>query len=188
MESKLSSMQQKSAENSNKSEIQKIKQEPEVNFVLILSRPLDVEYIKEEDLSQSENDEKHMCDNCGAKFETIRSIKVHIGQKYCFLQKSIKCERCNQMFITNQKLNRHLTTNVCKKTFECDLCPKSNCKKNALKIHIESVHIVDKTLCKICGKKFRNKRTALMHEKTLHGENILQKLIGSIVKRFKFFS
>lgn len=51
--------------------------------------------------------------------------------------------------------------------FECDLCVMKFKMKRYLYKHVKG-HIAQKKYCSICGKLFKNRRTLVMHTRTIH--------------------
>ncbi|KAJ4425933.1 hypothetical protein ANN_27559 [Periplaneta americana] len=82
----------------------------------------------------------------------------------------IKCDICNEDFLSSQSLERHFRTHTLKKSFKCDVCGKSYTHTGSLKIHAR-LHTGEMPFeCDVCRKSFRHLGHLKIHERIHTGE------------------
>ena len=82
--------------------------------------------------------------------------------------KKQKCDVCENVFKTEKKLEKHLSTIhgnvIITQEFKCNICLKSFKYKRNLTVHIRTVHGRSKDYkCKSCGKSFSLKHNLKTH-------------------------
>ncbi|XP_063296223.1 zinc finger protein 770 [Pelobates fuscus] len=81
------------------------------------------------------------------------------------------CERCNKVFPSRSKLERHMLVHTGQKPFPCAQCGKSFRQKTHLQIH-ELTHVQEKPFqCSHCFKSFKTQGKLLKHEE-VHTQQI----------------
>ena len=119
-------------------------------------------------------DSVRRCDVCFEGFADQRGLIKHMMNKHG-LEHKFKCEKCNKIFLTEQRFLLH-TPEVCdkKKTAEITrhACDRCDYKANALvtlKRHKQAVHDKVFHCCETCGFRTLWKRTLNDHVMHVHG-------------------
>ena len=91
------------------------------------------------------------------------------------MKKSFKCKKCDDSFVSDQKLIRHVNNIHLEtkepKTFACNDCQVTFGSKNILENHMNKVHLNIKPYkCEICMKCFFIEMRLKKHLKTVHYE------------------
>ncbi|KAJ9581249.1 hypothetical protein L9F63_023575 [Diploptera punctata] len=110
------------------------------------------------------------CRPCGEVFTTEAERLKHRNEKH---EKPWKCNVCNHMFATQEKLDSHIKWHENKETevFICNVCGKEFKLKVNLKVHVESRCGTDpQHVCSICGKAFMTRGTLVTHALLHTGE------------------
>jgi KRAB domain-containing zinc finger protein len=176
----------------------KIKQEPEVQFVLILPpRQVKIEIIEEEVLKESKaqsEKKKFQCQNCPRSFENLRSLfshershqqKVKCGicnndfRKY-YLKDHLKrhqsirkfnCDHCSSSYVTKAGLVCHMWKHRSDKQFKCTQCNRGYNQIGAFKIHLLSHTNNPRPFqCDLCPKNYATKLEVKVHLMAIHTE------------------
>lgn len=160
--------------------LQNIKQEPEVNFVLLLP-PATYEHDEETLRSRKtlRNREKTKidkiqklhkvkCDLCPSGFKSKSFLRKHMRKHD--KDKRFKCSKCSRKFNQKASLLGHSLTHLKFPSFKCDLCPKEYWSKAGVRAHLMTVHISQTFECKTCGKTFSNRVCWNGHNKYVHGK------------------
>ena len=80
---------------------------------------------------------------------------------------ALKCEFCQMPFFKEQALKDHVQSVHMNKKFDCTMCDKSFSQKAQLKKH-EAVHGEPKHICDVCGKKFHQPEILRQHVNMTH--------------------
>jgi KRAB domain-containing zinc finger protein len=159
-------------ETSLKSDVNNIKKEKEVEFVLILPpRQVKVE-IEEEKSETKRNEKKFDCQQCPKSFGTrphmIRHEQTH--------KPKVECQICSKK-ISKRQLKDHLKTHEDSKEFNCDNCPAGYVKKRELNRHMLKhlkFHVLSHSnnlrpfQCDLCPKNYTRKHDIQIHLTAIH--------------------
>ncbi|XP_015837824.1 uncharacterized protein LOC103314758 isoform X3 [Tribolium castaneum] len=76
--------------------------------------------------------------------------------------KSFKCDKCDQLFTSQQHLERHFLKH---QTYKCGICEKEFKLNSILRKHVKHVHLKDYNYyqCHLCGKQFCYKDSLRLH-------------------------
>uniref|UniRef100_A0A8C5WKM3 Zinc finger protein 770 n=1 Tax=Leptobrachium leishanense TaxID=445787 RepID=A0A8C5WKM3_9ANUR len=90
-----------------------------------------------------------------------------------------RCERCDKVFPSRSKLERHLLIHMGLRPFVCAQCGRSFRQKTHLKVH-QLTHSQKKTLfqCSHCLKAFKTQGKLLKHEEVHTQQNHLQNILS----------
>lgn len=141
----------------------KIKEEPPVEFVLILpSLEVDVENLQDGCNIKVEEEEKHQCPKCPKWFRTDAFMKRHLGRAHVPKK---KCKICSKEV---RELSYHMKTHQQKnlKNLKCDHCPERFWHKGNLITHVR-IHRKFKEklyVCKVCKEEFKSYNMFKRHE------------------------
>lgn len=138
----------------------------------------------------SASKETHMCEICGATYTSTGALSDH--KKFNHPNEGFLCSNCDKRFQIAYHLRRHNGTHeekkaickycggffrqlknhekICCKTLRqpaetCKICRKRFLEKRYLKEHIKNKHSNMDIPCANCGKTFKNKSTFLKHKK-----------------------
>ncbi|KAI5756346.1 hypothetical protein M8J77_024248 [Diaphorina citri] len=103
---------------------------------------------------------------------TIRKVKPHEDSKEYMalnkINKTFKCDDCNQCFLTKILLNKHKLLHFDKDYFSCNYCGKTFPHKYKLRRHIVTHSTAKPFSCPICKKQFKRKDEVIKHNRTVH--------------------
>lgn len=126
-----------------------IKQEAEVQFVLILP-PANIK-IEEEDSPQNENSKVFKCESCGKMCATNLLLWCHKKTH----EPKVECPICSiKMYKAN--LSTHVKRHGRTKKFQCDVCPSNFRDKSSIVQHMWKHKQVDKFKCAKCDRGFNH--------------------------------
>lgn len=98
------------------------------------------------------SEKPHMCDECGAKFETKSKLYqhelIHTGET------PHKCDVCGAKFSVKSNLNRHALVHSAIKPYKCDECGVAFVKKCTLSNHSVIHSGIKPHKCDECGATF----------------------------------
>lgn len=140
--------------------VNKIKEEPAVEFVLILPP----QEVKEENFSDSSEDQKQSeekkfhCQQCLKLFEIKKNLLRH---KEIYKPK-VKCQICSKE-VTKKYLKIHLKSHENIKDFKCDLCSAGFVTKNRLVLHMWMHRGEKRFKCSECNRGFNIGRDLKIH-------------------------
>lgn len=95
------------------------------------------------------------CEVCGNKFNQKSHLQLHLKVHQEYREKTLKCERCPYSTDIKGHLKSHYRTHEkqdkrfegLKDVLECEICKKL-CKKDSLRMHMKTVHRMDKSMLK----------------------------------------
>jgi KRAB domain-containing zinc finger protein len=167
-----------------------IKQEPSVEFVLILpAREVKKVEVKREIIGKV--DDKFKCKVCDKTFETKKKLKdhqrVHKPKVKCSIclemvlpthlkrhmqthdpnrERNFECKNCSKAFATKDHLTKHFKTH--EKSFICQECGEKFAENYQLEAH-KLNHVNNKPFkCDLCPKAFSCKNSLVTHMKENH--------------------
>ena len=139
-------------------------------------------HIKAEHDSESENDlfknicdeyasyqetGKHCCDQCGKKFHTNDTLKIHVANVHG--SEKIICSECGDVYKSVRGLQHHMYWKHSKAPLSCEHCGRLYMVKKRLKVHIQSVHMQIRNFkCNICDKRFIEPQHVISHKLAIH--------------------
>ena len=138
----------------------------QVNFADALSISGCVDYsldeIKEE-TNLIDYDQSFPCDNSGI------ASKALYPEQYVELINAFKCEKCDKVFSTIIKLNRHIKSHSTDKPFPCIKCSKRFRVSQELRRH-DQTHTGEKPFtCSECTKAYADSSSLRLHWRTHTG-------------------
>jgi hypothetical protein len=123
------------------------------------------------------------CEYCNSEFKTKSALNNHkIKAKYCLVlqgkiepkeEEVFKCNLCNKLLSTKQKLELHKQKcegekEQIEEEFKCEYCDKILSTKRNLEIHMKKCEIIEEKeefKCKYCEKILSTKRNLEIHMK-----------------------
>ena len=119
---------------------------------------------------------EHKCTKCEAKYSTSATLKCHI--KKVHTPYSLICTKCGNKFALASQLKKHgyvhnpelkpLKKSSIKISIKCLQCEKGYNSKEALRKHVDVVHMGLKNhTCSDCGKAFGRLSTLISHTKNI---------------------
>lgn len=111
------------------------------------------------------------CDQCGNKYVSQDSLKLHIRNVHDKIIQQFPCQSCDKVFQTKKMLLKHTAVEHTKQKFPCQFCGKVWPVRNELSTHVRVVHTEAKFKCRFCDKKFKKQSGLLAHERIHTGEN-----------------
>jgi KRAB domain-containing zinc finger protein len=174
--------------------VNKIKKEPEVQFVLILP-PRQVKIEKFEELSdgKSQSSEKmFQCQQCPKSYDKRQNLYRHeqthkpkvkceiccknVSQKAIGTHskrhgniKKFNCDHCNASFVMKYHLVQHMRKHQSVKQFNCQQCKRGFNQSQNYKTHLQSHSNNPRPFqCDLCPKNFPKKQDAQRHLMATH--------------------
>lgn len=126
---------------SSKVILEDVKQEPAVDFLLILLKQRDTEVRPQDEFLRP--------------LEELPKLDTSWSKNSNLFETLVVCERCKRVF----KSPAHLTQHSC---VQCDLCSRLFTSKSVLRKHM--VKHLKKFFCADCGEAFRIKESLRNHE------------------------
>jgi KRAB domain-containing zinc finger protein len=173
--------------------VSNIKEEPAVEFVLILPpRQVKIEPTTENDQTQTKNVKKFQCQQCPKSFEKQKSLyhheKTHKPKVKChFCSKIISklslkahlkihenirkfhCDHCAAGFVIKGHLVQHMWNHRSEKKFNCTQCNRTFNKSGNFKTHIRSHSKNPRPFqCNLCPNNYARPDHLKYHSKTVH--------------------
>jgi KRAB domain-containing zinc finger protein len=173
-----------------------IKEEPSVEFVLILTNP-DKSFESSKIKLEIEN---HRCEICFKVFAnkyylkdhmrthqpkvqckicnkslTVQSMKDHMrNHELKKHAKKFNCDKCGKDFFLKRLLAFHLSTHLKFKNFKCEVCFLSLASKLNLRNHLRITHGIENQefKCRKCSFTSTNHKEALLHRSKEHNGNL----------------
>lgn len=100
------------------------------------------------------------CKECFKEFPTSHQLRYHALVHLPDDKKKFSCSYCERNFPQEFQLKKHLLVHEGEKSYICETCGVGFKRNSSLQCHRET-HLFNYTpenSCKICSKKFRNKR------------------------------
>ncbi|XP_055332131.1 PR domain zinc finger protein 15-like isoform X2 [Paramacrobiotus metropolitanus] len=123
-------------------------------------------------------EKRHICDKCGIKFPTLRTLALHKQANHL----RITCIFCAQLFHTWRPLGDHVKSHVQPDGYHCPNCNVVHAEyKDLARHHRENHDIAQLRCCPVCSKMFsstnrlkshmRNHAEGMTHQCGLCGKN-----------------
>lgn len=116
---------------------------------------------------------KSVCPHCDKKFSEPYQRNRHVEREH--KNKKIKCEKCPQLFQSQQSLQYHdlvKHTSDTPPSFTCDKCPKTFVAQVTLANHIKFKHSDERKFkCSECDSTFKQRKNLNAHLLSVHGTN-----------------
>ncbi|XP_073964229.1 uncharacterized protein isoform X2 [Choristoneura fumiferana] len=113
----------------------------------------------------------YICDSCGTGFVTYSRLRMHA--KTMHVDGSFKCELCQKIYPSHQKLKSHVdTVHKCLKRFKCTKCPERFTDYFKRHQHLVETHGVPELeyKCNVCDKVYARRYMLSRHMKRDHLE------------------
>ena len=116
----------------------------------------------------------HYCQQCKKYFTDASSLKVHT-KAHDPSQLKFKCSVCSKGFLSKPKLDEHMPSHSKDKLYWCQFCKAKSYKHpKGAREHEETYSQNPKAkgpfICRICGKKYKDKRGRKRHMKDVHDD------------------
>jgi C2H2-type zinc-finger domain/C2H2-type zinc finger/Zinc finger, C2H2 type len=177
--------------------VNNIKQEPEVEFLLILPpRHVKTEKVEEETKvkqnGEQTNGKKFQCQQCPKSFETSSGLRQHekshkpkVSCEICNkvlrphylkahlkIHESIKkfyCDHCGAGCVTKYELTQHMWSHRSEKQFNCSDCNRGFNRSHGYKTHLQSHSTNPRPFqCDLCPKNYALKEKIKDHLMAIH--------------------
>eukprot|EP01083_Nonionella_stella_P236003 829296_1 len=107
-----------------------------------------------------------LCKLCDKTFATVDEKRVHVRIEHHY-----DCRFCGMQFPTNGQRNQHEILHTGERKFECSLCHKRFRRKQQVKKHVKSFHLVLRLhRCPLCSDTFVNKGSVETHVALKHSD------------------
>ncbi|XP_035713671.1 zinc finger protein 596-like [Folsomia candida] len=128
------------------------------------------EAMKHHRIEHSENPIQFPCILCGKWFNLRSKLHQHIPTHTT--EKPYNCPICGRSFPHKASMKRHEKTHLAQSdrdVFQCDVCPQTFVRRDALQHHIRVVHENQRNYpCSICGKRFSVSAEVRNHMEARH--------------------
>ena len=116
----------------------------------------------------------HYCQQCKKYFTDASSLNVHT-RAHDPSQLKFKCSVCSKGFLSKPNLDEHMPSHSEDKLYVCQFCKAKSYKHlKGAREHEETCSQNPKAkgpfLCRICGKKYKDKRGRKRHMKDVHDD------------------
>ena len=108
-------------------------------------------------------------DDCNVVLCSKNSLKLHQTSQHNIGEK-FQCDQCDYQTAYKDALNIHVGTVHENVRYQCEQCDYRATQKSALNIHIRAQHEGVKFTCDMCGKLFRQYSSLIKHIEYKHGE------------------
>ncbi|VVD04319.1 unnamed protein product, partial [Leptidea sinapis] len=113
------------------------------------------------------NKKQHSCYECGAIYQCLYRLKIHIRTHTG--EKPYSCKECGKCFTNSDNLRRHTRIHTGERPYSCKICGKSFNLAGYLKIH-NRTHTGEKLYsCDVCNRRFTQATALKAHERTHTG-------------------
>lgn len=114
-----------------------------------------------------------VCEICGLTFKSNQLYYLH--KRYNHnpdkVVKKFKCGQCDYSAFSSAQIKAHTRVHTGERPYKCPHCPSAFKLSNALKYHVNSIHLHLKNhQCKICGKKLADSMNLRAHVRRHTGE------------------
>uniref|UniRef100_A0A1Q3EYA9 Putative c2h2-type zn-finger protein n=1 Tax=Culex tarsalis TaxID=7177 RepID=A0A1Q3EYA9_CULTA len=105
------------------------------------------------------------CEICDMRFPSRGPLRRHCSNMHTEREGDFPCRRCKKhVSKTAHEANLHVKQCRMSFTFDCVLCGARLRSASLLKNHMVANHEEPKYECKVCGKKYKKKLTAMQHQ------------------------
>ncbi|XP_044272663.1 zinc finger protein 521-like [Tribolium madens] len=121
----------------------------------------------------------YICEMCAFSTKSLGSFQRHLRKRAnedCSMKKkpkikAFKCDNCDQLFTSQQRLKQHFSKH---QIYRCGICDKDFKLNSVLQKHIKHVHLKDYNYyqCHMCGKQFCYRNSLKAHLITHNAKTI----------------
>ncbi|CAG9113474.1 unnamed protein product [Plutella xylostella] len=115
-----------------------------------------------------------ICTECFQSFPNMKSLQVHKQINHSD-EKSIKCNKCKDTFLSEKDYQMHLVLHSKTKNFTCPECKKDFKTRSQLKRHLRRHMEVKQHECDVCKKRFSEQYALQRHYRVHTGEALEKK-------------
>lgn len=115
---------------------------------------------------------KYNCDLCFSVFTKFSKLLEHDRVEHKDLVGDNVCPQCNQVFISNYRLEVHIDIKHKEKQFSCDVCGLSSVSKKSLEVH--KLRHSGRFVCNVCGVAKSTARSLQDHTRSHSEEKSFQ--------------
>ncbi|KAJ8707483.1 hypothetical protein PYW08_010735 [Mythimna loreyi] len=117
---------------------------------------------------QTSDLKRYSCIHCDEKYESAKSLSVHMLEHGIKKDTQILCDFCGKVLSSDYQLQYHHRMHAGIKPYSCIICKKKFAKKYNVRLHM-SIHTGEKShACGRCGKQYSQRSTLLRHLKSYH--------------------